>query len=90
MTEIKPQTSAVAPFCMHWVDRWGCNHYADQKEPHPENATPLFTHPVRPMSDEDAQLMWDKACKDTPQKPGWCRHIRYARMVEAHIKGATE
>lgn len=30
-------------FCMHWIDRWGCNHYADPKEPHPVNAMPLYT-----------------------------------------------
>jgi hypothetical protein len=30
-------------FCMHWQDRWGCNHYVDPKEPHPVNAKPLYT-----------------------------------------------
>ena len=30
-------------FCWHWEDRWGINHYADPKEPHPENAKPLYT-----------------------------------------------
>lgn len=30
-------------FCMHWIDRWGCNHYVDPKEPHPVNAMPLYT-----------------------------------------------
>ena len=28
-----------------WEDRWGCNHYADQKEAHPVNAKPLYTTP---------------------------------------------
>jgi|LakMenEpi03Aug12_release.lakeMendotaPanAssembly.Ray.scaffolds.fasta_scaffold558359_3 hypothetical protein len=32
-------------FCMHWEDRWGCNHYVDPKEPHPVDAKPLYTHP---------------------------------------------
>jgi hypothetical protein len=32
-------------FCMHWEDRWGCNHYVDPKEPHPVDAKPLYTTP---------------------------------------------
>jgi hypothetical protein len=42
-------------FCMHWEDRWGCNHYVDQKEPHPINAKPLYTSPTqrKPLTDKE-------------------------------------
>lgn len=33
------------PYCFHWEDRWGCNHYADPKESIGPNAIPLFTTP---------------------------------------------
>jgi hypothetical protein len=41
-------------FCMHWEDRWGCNHYVDPKEPHPANAKPLYTTPQQrePLTDD--------------------------------------
>ena len=39
------QRTEQEPFCLHWEDRWGCNHYADPKEPHPVNAKPLYTTP---------------------------------------------
>lgn len=77
------QGEAVAPFCMHWVDRWGCNHYADQKEPHPANATPLFTHPVRPMSDEEAKSIY--------RASGFSLNALVRRVEAFHgIRGATE
>jgi hypothetical protein len=48
-------------FCMHWEDRWGCNHYVDPKEPHPANAKPLYTTPQqRPwvgLMDEDKETL---------------------------------
>lgn len=34
---------SVEPYCMHWEDRWGCNHYADPKEYIGANAQPLYT-----------------------------------------------
>lgn len=42
---IEALAQAQEPFCLHWEDRWGCNHYADPKEPHPVNAKPLYTSP---------------------------------------------
>ena len=45
------QIAATEPYCFHWVDRWGCNHYADPKECIGPNAQPLFT---RPMPAQDA------------------------------------
>ena len=82
------QGEAVAPFCMHWVDRWGCNHYADQKEPHPENSTPLFTHPVRPMSDEQIDAIpFTGFIPVSERGHSETEALRiFARLVEAHIK----
>lgn len=37
------------------------------------------------LTDERIQAIWDEACKDTPQQPGWCRHIRYARAIEREV-----
>jgi hypothetical protein len=38
--------------------------------------------PVRePLSDVGIQAIWDVACQDLPQNPGWCRHIRFARAI---------
>ena len=53
---------------------------------------PLYTHPVpaRELTDETIQRHWDEACKDTPQTPGWSRHIRFARAIERHLKGESE
>lgn len=43
--------------------------------------------PVRePLSESMIQHLWDIACQDSPQNPGWCRHIRFARAIEAAIK----
>ena len=51
-----------------------------------------LTHPVpaRELTDETIQRHWDEACKDTPQTPGWSRHIRFARAIERHLKGVSE
>ena len=35
------------------------------------------------LSDGEIQALWNEACHDTPQKPGWCRHIRFARSIES-------
>lgn len=50
------------------------------------------THPVpaRELTDETIQRHWDEACKDTPQTPGWSRHIRFARAIERYLKGEEE
>ena len=85
------QGKPVTPFCMHWVDRWGCNHYVDQKEPHPANATPLFTHPVRPMS--DAPKIYSR-CSNTLRLlgkpyPRTCQECGLGPCKDP-IKGATE
>jgi hypothetical protein len=41
-------------------------------------------------SDAELQALWDVACQDTPQKPGWCRHIRFARAVLAAATSPNE
>jgi hypothetical protein len=43
IAELESQEPVI--FCMHWEDRWGCNHYVDPKEPHPADAKPLYTYP---------------------------------------------
>ena len=55
-------------------------------------AIPLYALPVpaRELTDETIQRHWDEACKDTPQTPGWSRHIRFARAIERHLKGDGE
>lgn len=37
----------------------------------------------RVLTDADFQSLWDAACQDSPQAPGWNRHIRYGRAVVA-------
>ena len=37
------------------------------------------------LSDGEIQALWNEACHDTTQKPGWCRHIRFARSIESAI-----
>lgn len=63
------------PFCMHWEDRWGCNHYVDHKEPHPANAKPLYTHPPKrePLTDE--RTAFEAYCK-TLHPPAGQRLVR--------------
>lgn len=39
--------------------------------------------PQAALTDEQIQAIWNEMCFDTPKKPGWCRHIRYARAIEA-------
>ncbi|WP_407059208.1 hypothetical protein ACKZDW_02155 (plasmid) [Ralstonia syzygii subsp. celebesensis] len=34
------------------------------------------------LSEETIQALWDEACNDSPQNPGWSRHIRFARTIE--------
>lgn len=33
------------------------------------------------ISDDRAQALWDEACKDGPGRPGWSRHLRFAKAV---------
>jgi hypothetical protein len=77
------------PFCLHWEDRWGCNHYADPKEPHPVNAKPLYTTPPQrlPLTDEDLKKIW-YAMRNIM---GWYSFQEIARAIEAahNIKGNT-
>jgi hypothetical protein len=47
-------------FCMHWEDRWGCNHYADPKEPHPADAKPLYAHPPQHIKQEPVSMRMPK------------------------------
>ncbi|QKW95350.1 hypothetical protein [Ralstonia phage RPZH6] len=34
------------------------------------------------LSEATIQALWDEACNDSPQNPGWSRHIRFARAIE--------
>lgn len=54
--------------------------------------THLYAHhvPACELSDETIQRHWDEACKDTPQTPGWSRHIRFARAIERYLNGEGE
>jgi len=58
------------------------------EEPEPAIQGEAFTvaEPARAdrqaLSDEDIQRRWDEACKDGPGRPGWSRHIRFARDIE--------
>ena len=66
------------PFCLHWEDRWGCNHYADPKEPHPVNAKPLYTTPPqrKPLSNQKIIEMYNEPRSDAEM-------IEFARAIEA-------
>ncbi|WOB75887.1 hypothetical protein [Achromobacter xylosoxidans] len=39
----------------------------------------------RVLTDDEIQALWDEACKDSPQAPGWNRHIRYGRAIESAL-----
>lgn len=39
----------------------------------------------RELTDDEFQALWDEACKDSPQAPGWNRHIRYGRAIESAV-----
>ena len=68
------------PFCLHWEDRWGCNHYADPKEPHPVNAKPLYTTPPQRtwvgLTDEQRSQL-------VTLHHGW---NEYGQAIEASLK----
>lgn len=38
------------------------------------------------MTDDEIQALWDEACKDSPQNPGWNRHIRFARALLSKLR----
>lgn len=44
--------------------------------------------PVDELSDDRIQKLWDEACKDGPGRPGWSRHIRFAKTVAHHAIAA--
>ena len=73
------QRTEQEPFCLHWEDRWGCNHYADPKEPHPVNAKPLYTTPQRTwvgLTDEQRSQL-------VTLHHGW---NEYGQAIEASLK----
>lgn len=39
----------------------------------------------RVLTDDEIQALWDEACKDSPQAPGWNRHIRFARALLSKV-----
>ncbi len=38
------------------------------------------------LTDAEIQALWDEACKDSPQAPGWNRHIRFARALLSKLR----
>ncbi|MFY2570146.1 dATP/dGTP pyrophosphohydrolase domain-containing protein [Achromobacter ruhlandii] len=40
----------------------------------------------RVLTDDEIQALWDEACKDSPQAPGWNRHIRFARALLSKLR----
>ncbi|TRM53312.1 hypothetical protein YH64_009440 [Achromobacter sp. LC458] len=38
------------------------------------------------LTDAAIQALWDEACKDSPQSPGWNRHIRFARALLSKLR----
>lgn len=40
----------------------------------------------RVLTDDEIQALWDEACKDSPQAPGWNRHIRFARALLSQVR----
>ncbi|WLW59869.1 hypothetical protein RA224_21880 [Achromobacter aegrifaciens] len=38
------------------------------------------------MTDAEIQALWDEACKDSPQNPGWNRHVRFARALLSKLR----
>lgn len=38
------------------------------------------------LTDAEIQALWDEACKDSPQAPGWNRHIRFARALLSRLR----
>ncbi|MDX3986124.1 MAG: hypothetical protein QHC88_12810, partial [Achromobacter sp.] len=38
------------------------------------------------LTDSAIQALWDEACKDGPQSPGWNRHIRFARALLSKLR----
>lgn len=63
------------PYCFHWVDRWGCNHYADPEESIGPNAQPLFTRPM------PAQDVMELALEEAAQR---CRLMAEVASVTSH------
>ena len=51
---------------------------------------PLFTHPVRPMSDEDIVRIYEEVSHQKLRPQDKRIVFEVARAIEAHIKGATE
>ena len=92
------QTQEPVVFCRHWIDRWGCNHYADPKEPYPVNAKPLYTTPPQRsespgkpsawvgLTDEDIDAVTDAQWAKGVNKPIYAAHRAYARAIETKLK----
>jgi hypothetical protein len=38
------------------------------------------------LTDDEIQTQWNIACQDTEVNPGWKRHIRFAKAIEAGLK----
>uniref|UniRef100_UPI001ABF2963 hypothetical protein n=1 Tax=Ralstonia insidiosa TaxID=190721 RepID=UPI001ABF2963 len=89
ISAIRAQADA-APVAWMWRDggAWELSFVPDDGSK-PANATECralgYTHPPLPaaqgLSDTEIQSLWNEACHGTPQKPGWNRHIRFARAI---------
>ena len=55
-----------------------------------EYDVPLYTAPPKRewvgLTNDEIQTQWNNACLDTVENPGWNRHIRFARTIEAKLK----
>ena len=51
---------------------------------------PLYAAPLKRewvgLTNDEIQTQWNNACLDTVENPGWNRHIRFARTIEAKLK----
>ena len=83
------QRTEQEPFCLHWEDRWGCNHYADPKEPHPVNAKHLYTTPPQRtwvgLTDEDKKQIAKEANYHWEMTAGEYAE-RIGQLTEAKLK----
>ena len=80
-----------APYCYHWEDRWGCNHYADPKESIGPNAVPLYASPVpaKTLTDEQIVEIGNAVDADRHVSDWYGMLNRFARAIEQALKGGA-
>ena len=55
-------------------------------EPKGEGMVALHQREWVGLTNDEIQTQWNNACLDTVENPGWNRHIRFARTIEAKLK----